>query len=118
LDAFFSEPITVTVKAFKDGKKGETKPLIDIEIIYKGNEVDVANLSGGEYDRLNLAFSVTFNCLSSSDILILDESLASINQELAGDIITHLKEHCTDKVIWMTQHQAVTGMFDCVHEII
>jgi DNA repair exonuclease SbcCD ATPase subunit len=118
LDAFFSEPITVTVKAFKDGKKGETKPLIDIEIIYKGNEVDVSNLSGGEYDRLNLAFSVTFNCLSSSNILILDESLASINQELAGDIITHLKEHCTDKVIWMTQHQAITGMFDRVHEII
>jgi DNA repair exonuclease SbcCD ATPase subunit len=118
LDAFFSEPISVTVKAFKDGKKGETKPIIDIEIIYKGNEVDVSNLSGGEYDRLNLAFSVTFNCLSSSNILILDESLASINQELAGDIIIHLKEHCTDKVIWMTQHQAVTGMFDCVHEII
>ena len=118
LDEFFSEPISVTVKAFKDGKKGETKPIIDIEIIYKGNEVDVSNLSGGEYDRLNLAFSVTFNCLSSSNILILDESLASINQELAGDIIIHLKEHCTDKVIWMTQHQAVTGMFDCVHEII
>lgn len=118
LDEFFSEPISVTVKAFKEGKKGESKPVIDIEIIYKGNEVDVSNLSGGEYDRLNLAFSVTFNCLSSSNILILDESLASINQELAGDIIIHLKEHCRDKVIWMTQHQAVTGMFDFIHEVV
>jgi hypothetical protein len=47
----------------------------------------------------------------------LDESLSSINQELSTDIIMHLKENKADKLVWMTQHQAVKGMFDNVFEL-
>jgi DNA repair exonuclease SbcCD ATPase subunit len=113
LDAFFTEPMTVFIKAFKENEK----PLINLEIYYKGNETDLSNLSGGEYDRLNLALILTFNFLSQSKVLILDESLSSINQELSTDIIMHLKENKADKLVWMTQHQAVKGMFDNVFEL-
>ena len=113
LDAFFTEPITVLIKAFKENDK----PLINLEIYYKGNETELSNLSGGEYDRLNLALILTFNYLSQSRVLILDESLSSINQELSTEIIMHLKENKANKLIWMTQHQAVKGMFDNVFEL-
>ena len=113
LDAFFTEPMTVFIKTFKENDK----PTINLEIYYKGNETDLSNLSGGEYDRLNLALILTFNFLSQSKVLILDESLSSINQELSTDIIMHLKENKADKLVWMTQHQAVKGMFDNVFEL-
>lgn len=113
LDAFFSEPMSVVIKPFNENDK----PVINMEIYYKGNEVDVSSLSGGEYDRLNLALTMTFNELSNSKILILDESLSSINQELSTDIIMHIKENYDGKLIWMTQHQAVKGMFDFVIDV-
>lgn len=113
LDAFFTEPMSVVIKSFNENDK----PVINMEIFYKGIEIDVANLSGGEYDRLNLALTMTFNEISKSGVLILDESLASINQELATEIIMHLKENYTDKLVWMTQHQAVKGMFDNVFDV-
>jgi DNA repair exonuclease SbcCD ATPase subunit len=116
LDAFFEEPMHVQIKSFKEGKEKE-KPVINLEIFYKGNETDLSNLSGGEYDRLNLALTLTFNCISNSPVLILDESLASINQELSTDIIMHMKEAISSKLIWMTQHQAVKGMFDKVYSV-
>lgn len=113
LDAFFTDPMSVVIKSFNENDK----PVINMEIFYKGIEIDVANLSGGEYDRLNLALTMTFNEISKSGVLILDESLASINQELATEIIMHLKENYTDKLVWMTQHQAVKGMFDNVFDV-
>jgi len=117
LDAFFEEPMHVQIKTFKESKSNKEKPVINMEIFYKGNETDLSNLSGGEYDRLNLALTLTFNCISNSPVLILDESLASINQELSTEIIMHLKETISHKLVWMTQHQAVKGMFDKVFQI-
>lgn len=117
LEAFFDEPMHVQIKSFKEGKKDTEKPQINMDIFYKGNETDLSNLSGGEYDRLNLALTLTFNCISNSPILILDESLSSINQELSTEIIMHMKETISHKLVWMTQHQAVKGMFDKVYNI-
>jgi len=117
LDAFFEEPMHVQIKSFKEGKTNKEKPVINLEIFYKGSDTDLTNLSGGEYDRLNLALTLTFNCISNSPILILDESLSSINQELSTEIIAHMKETISHKLVWMTQHQAVKGMFDKVFQI-
>jgi DNA repair exonuclease SbcCD ATPase subunit len=117
LDAFFEEPMHVQIKPFKESKNNKEKPVINLDIFYKGNETDLTNLSGGEYDRLNLALTLTFNCIANSPVLILDESLSSINQELSTEIIMHIKETISDKLVWMTQHQAVKGMFDRVFQI-
>lgn len=113
LEAMFTEPMTVCVSCFKDTKKGE-KPQIDFAIYYKGNETDLINLSGGEFDRLNLAFLLSFNELSESNIIILDEALSSLNQELVADIIEHI-QNCnrdSNKLVLMTLHQSIKGMFD------
>ena len=110
----FYEPLTVNITCFKDTKKGE-KPYIDFVVYYKGNETDISNLSGGEFDRLNMCFLLSFNELSRSGIIILDEALSSLNQELVCDIIEHLKENMhKDKLVIMTLHQSIKGMFDQV----
>lgn len=115
LEAMFTEPMTVQVKCFKDTKKGE-KPHIDFIIYYKGNETEINNLSGGEFDRLNLAFLLSFNELSESNFIILDEAMSSLNQELVADIIEHV-QYCNknnSKLVLMTLHQSIKGMFDQV----
>jgi DNA repair exonuclease SbcCD ATPase subunit len=115
LEAMFTEPMTVQVKCFKDTKKGE-KPHIDFIIYYKGNETEISNLSGGEFDRLNLAFLLSFNELSESNVVILDEAMSSLNQELVADIIEHVQD-CNknnSKLVLMTLHQSIKGMFDQV----
>lgn len=115
LETMFYEPLTVNITCFKDTKKGE-KPHIDFVVYYKGNETDISNLSGGEFDRLNLAFLLSFNELSDSNLIILDEALSSLNQELVADIIEHIHDVNKNnrKLVLMTLHQSIKGMFDQV----
>lgn len=115
LETMFYEPLTVNITCFKDTKKGE-KPHIDFVVYYKGNETDILNLSGGEFDRLNLAFLLSFNELSDSNMIILDEALSSLNQELVADIIEHIQDVNKNnrKLVLMTLHQSIKGMFDQV----
>lgn len=115
LETMFYEPLTVNITCFKDTKKGE-KPHIDFVVYYKGNETDISNLSGGEFDRLNLAFLLSFNELSDSNMIILDEALSSLNQELVADIIEHIQDINKNnrKLVLMTLHQSIKGMFDQV----
>jgi DNA repair exonuclease SbcCD ATPase subunit len=115
LETMFYEPLTVKITCFKDTKKGE-KPHIDFLVYYKGNETDISNLSGGEFDRLNLAFLLSFNELSDSNIIILDEALSSLNQELVADIIEHIQDVNKNnrKLVLTTLHQSIKGMFDQV----
>jgi DNA repair exonuclease SbcCD ATPase subunit len=115
LETMFYDPLTVNITCFKDTKKGE-KPHIDFVVYYKGNETDISNLSGGEFDRLNLAFLLSFNELSDSGVIILDEALSSLNQELVADIIEHIQDTNNNnrKLVLMTLHQSIKGMFDQV----
>ena len=115
LETMFYEPLTVNITCFKVTKKGE-KPYIDFVVYYKGNETDISNLSGGEFDRLNLAFLLSFNELSDSNMIILDEALSSLNQELVADIIEHIQDVNKNnrKLVLMTLHQSIKGMFDQV----
>jgi DNA repair exonuclease SbcCD ATPase subunit len=115
LDSMFEDPISININCFKDTKKGE-KAQVDFNIVYKGNETELINLSGGEFDRLNMCFLLSFNELSDSNLIILDESLSSINQELVGNIIEHIQTCNKDsnKLVLMTLHQSIKGMFDKV----
>lgn len=115
LDSMFDDPISININCFKDTKKGE-KAQVDFTIVYKSNETDLGNLSGGEFDRLNMCFLLSFNELSDSNLIILDESLSSINQELVGNIIEHIQTCNKDsnKLVLMTLHQSIKGMFDKV----
>jgi DNA repair exonuclease SbcCD ATPase subunit len=117
LEKFFpNDPIIVDIVPYKENKKGkkesEIKPGIDIKVFYKGEEIELTSLSGGEYDRVSLAIMLAFNNICKSDLILLDESVSSLDAELTSDILEKLKENLINKRIIVVAHQISTGMFD------
>ena len=118
LEKFFpNDSIMIDIVPFKEYKnnkndKNEMKPVIDIKVCYKGEEVELTSLSGGEYDRVALAIMLSFNKISKSNMILLDESVASLDADLTNDILNTLKENMIDKRIIVVAHQLNTGLFD------
>ena len=117
LDVFFEEdPLQaklVTEKTSKSTKIQSTH--IHIEIFYKGNVIDLSTppLSGGEYDRVVLAFVLALSDMNTSPITILDECVGSLDQATATVVCDYLKNQTSDnKLVLLIAHQIVTGMFD------
>ena len=91
--------------------------MIDIQIVKDGETVPLDGLSGGEYDRVSLAFFLAFNKVSKCNIILLDECLASLHPELVEEIVEMIKERMSNKLVMFTLHQANTGIFDDVIDI-
>jgi len=112
LDYFFKDdPISVIVYTVKERAKGE-KVEINLRILYKEVEMNLNNLSGGERNRVIIAFTLALNELFHSPILMIDEATSSLNQELAEEVIEAIKDNCKNKLIVVIAHQCVTGIFD------
>jgi exonuclease SbcC len=112
LDYFFIDnPMIVKLLSFKETKKN-SKPQINLEIDYKGMEADLTTLSGGETSRLVLAFTLALSEMFNTPMLLLDESTASLNQELATVVFDSIKENFKSKTVIVVAHQVVEGVFD------
>jgi len=109
---FTNNDIQMQLTPYKETSKGDKKSGLDIEIYYNGEKIGIDNLSGGEYDRCLLVLFLSFNSMINSDIILLDESLSSLNGELVEEIIDILKNSLKDKLVLITLHQANTGIFD------
>lgn len=94
--------------------KKSVKTSIHIVVSYKGQEVDISTLSGGERDRVVLAFTITLAELSCSPFVLLDECVSSLDQENATNVFESIKHVFSDKLIVFIAHQIVEGMFDQV----
>uniref|UniRef100_A0A6C0HDP4 Rad50/SbcC-type AAA domain-containing protein n=1 Tax=viral metagenome TaxID=1070528 RepID=A0A6C0HDP4_9ZZZZ len=117
ISAFFGDNFTVSLTTFKQTKDGDKKAMIDIQIIKDGEIVPLDGLSGGEYDRVSLAFFLAFNKSSKCNIILLDECLASLHPELVEEIVEMIKERMDNKLVMFTLHQANTGIFDEVIDV-
>ncbi len=120
LEKFFDVPPIIDIASFKvtkkEEKKGsEGKPCINIKVNHNGEDCELSNLSGGEYDRCKVSFLLAFSSLTSSPIMMLDESVSSLNEELVTDILDVLKDQ--DKLILVISHQAIKGEFEKVIEL-
>lgn len=114
LDIFFEkEPMQVLLKSYKQ-MKDKKKSQITIDVNYKGHEVELSCLSGGEYDRVVLSFALTFADLIQSPLLLLDECVSSLDQDTADIVYNGMKQHCQNKLVILVAHQIVTGMFDSI----
>jgi len=114
---FFGEHFSAKLQSFKESKDGDKKPSIEILIVQDGETIPLDSLSGGEYDRLALALFLCFNKISKSNIILLDECLASLHSELVEDIVELIKNKLSDKLVLFTLHQANTGIFDTIIDI-
>jgi ABC-type lipoprotein export system ATPase subunit len=116
LTKFFpEESIRMELATEKESKKGSVKTEIAVQLTYKGEECDLTSLSGGEYDRCSVAFLMAVNEVSGSRMLILDESIGSLDQTNAENVLEVMKEMTGDeKVVILVQHQATCGSYDHV----
>lgn len=114
LDLFFPvDPISVRLTPFKETKE-RTKSVINVQIDYKNMESDISMLSGGELSRVVLAYTLALNEIFNIPILLLDESIASLDQELSITVIDAIKEHIPTKLVLLIAHQIVNGICDNV----
>lgn len=117
LEKFFTDnPISIQLLSYKETKK-DIKPLINIEVYYKDMIVGVDTLSGGEYDRVSLSIVLALNTIFGGPILMLDESISSLDADLTSEIIEVLKENLSDKLTVIVSHQISSGMFDRVIDL-
>lgn len=115
LDKFFpNEPISVNLSPFKETQKGDIKSEISIRIEYKGLDYEerINMLSGGEYSRVSLAFTLALAEIYNSPFILLDECTASLDQNLTTIVVESMREALPTKPIVMIAHQCVSGMFD------
>lgn len=118
VDAFFpNNPLSAQLATFKEVKSGRTtltKPQLDLRIEYKGQDTDLLSLSGGERARLSLAFTLALSEIYNHPLLMLDESISSLDYESTVDVVQAIKEILVDKTVLIVSHQANTGIFDYV----
>ena len=114
-DRFFTDPISVQITPFKEGKDGD-KLSVNIKLFFKGATCSVKELSGGETARLELAICLAINSLGNGSMLLLDECFSSLDSVTTEDIVELLKTHAkeTGKLIISVCHQASEGSFDSV----
>ena len=115
MEYFFHSNLTMYLTSTKTTIGGDKKFYTDILFVDKdSNHITIDNLSGGEYDRCALALFLTFNKLSKTPILLLDEALSSLHSESVNDIVDTIKECIQPKTVLITLHQCNTGIFDQV----
>ena len=116
LDEFFTkDPLSLNLKTIKETKtKKKRKPEIHITLDYKGRECDPTSLSGGELQRLILAFTLAFTERFNLPVLLLDECTSNLDQELTSEVVTVIKKYQHSRPVLLVAHQVVSGMFDKV----
>lgn len=111
LDVFFQDnPITVAVDTERETKKGEKRSQVCIKVGYKGTDTDLNTLSGGERDRVDLAFTLALSEIFDSPLVLLDESLSSLDAVSSETVLSHLQEK--DRLYVIVAHQVPHGIFE------
>lgn len=118
IEQFFpDEDIKVDLKTIQESKTGKEKISLNFEINYKQMVGDLSYLSGGEKDRVNLAFTLAFSELVNNRLLLLDECISSLDAETTNVVLENLKEKYRGKLVLLVSHQANIGFFDSVVNI-
>jgi ABC-type polar amino acid transport system ATPase subunit len=113
LEQMFPEnPIIVRLETLKNSGK-TVKFQMGVTIEYKGNlYTSVDELSGGERQKCELAYMLAVNDILGSQILMLDECLNNIDPYFHSDVLTYLKDMCSNKLVLVISQEAIRGVFD------
>jgi DNA repair exonuclease SbcCD ATPase subunit len=120
LDVLFQDPpISVELRPFKENKDSSVKAKLSLAVSYRGMELDniTDDVSGGENDRIILAYQLAMNSMYNSPILLLDEPFTGLNQELIDTCLDALKILSQNKLILVVAHGINKGAFDDVIDI-
>jgi len=89
---------------------------LNVDVMQNGHDSDLQNLSGGELARVILAFTIALAEINNVRMLLLDECMASLDQESTEQVIDTIKANFSGIVICIA-HQTTTGVFDHVLEL-
>lgn len=84
---------------------------INMIVKHNGFESDLTSLSGGEMARVVLAVTLAFVEMNGVDLIMLDESMASLDQETASSVIESIRELFKGTTL-VIAHQTMEGIFD------
>ena len=117
LDLFFvDDPISIELCPFKETKTAK-KPQINVQVKYKGMDIDLNSLSGGERDRVYLAYTLALSEIFNTRLILLDECLSSLDQDNVYNVLHGMKETQQDRLILIIAHNFITGNFDRILEL-
>jgi DNA repair exonuclease SbcCD ATPase subunit len=116
-DFFPDEDFHVQLSTTKELKSGKDKMGLFFEVQYGTMKGELDFLSGGQRDRVNLAFTLAFSELVQNRVLLLDECISSLDSETSDTVIETLHQKYKGKLIICVAHQVNTGIFDQVVEI-
>uniref|UniRef100_A0A6C0JS90 Rad50/SbcC-type AAA domain-containing protein n=1 Tax=viral metagenome TaxID=1070528 RepID=A0A6C0JS90_9ZZZZ len=94
-DRIFKEPISVELRLSRTLANGNEKNSVGFNIIHKGKEYSsIRSLSGGEQDRVSLALTIALHKFKNTgpSILMIDETLSSVEQRIKKRIVKLFKE--------------------------
>ena len=96
-------------KSNKKPIKQKTKERTQISILidYKDIEADISILSGGELQRIVIAYNLALSELFNLPLILLDECTSNLDQELTEIVVKGIHRNCNDKMIIMIAHQVV-----------
>lgn len=102
LDEFFSEPVSLEI-TFTDK--------VVLNLTLRETKIDLDALSGGEFARVNLAITLALAEMYQVNLLLMDESLASLDHATSTKVLKAIKNLYRGTVLCVA-HQTVTGTFD------
>ena len=118
LENMFEDDMCIRLEGHKTTSKGAHRTQMNTYIEYKGSVYSsIDELSGGETQRCELAFLLAVNDMLGSGMILLDECLNNLDAEINMEVLNHLKEVGSEKLILVVSHEAVQGVFDEVISI-
>lgn len=117
---FYEDPMIVDLSPYKQVKKTDSKKSqVSLNITYKGMDIELSSLSGGERDRLEMAFVLALSDISHSPLIMLDESISSLDQDTSDRILRKMSYQLNQghKLIICVAHQVTSGIFEHVLNI-
>ena len=112
VDEFFEpQSMKIELNASRKTKTGE-KCHIELLLFYNGIDYTPQMFSGGEFQRLTIAFNLALSDMCHSSFILMDECTSNLDQDATQSILNGLKKHLPDKMVVMIAHQVIDGLFD------
>lgn len=106
LNKLFNNDIEIKISSTHQLKDNSEKFQISFDVIYKGNKISkLERLSGGEENIVSLALLLSFSRLNCSKILMIDEVMASLDNEMREKCLNVIKEWTVDKFVINVCHE-------------
>jgi len=114
----FKRDIIVNLNMFREVKSTHViKPEPNLSIVYKNFHYEnIDDISGGETDRISLALTLALHRLNNCPLLMMDESLNSIDSIIQEQALKAISQNVNSAVL-IIAHGMIEGDFDNVIDL-